>query len=74
MPQITNELLYEILKSIQTGQAEIKATLADHTHQLIRVREKINALRSDDLRRESLQAQMDTRLQRIENRLNLTDA
>jgi hypothetical protein len=74
MAQITNELIYEILKNIQVGQTEIKATLADHTHQLIRVREEINALRSDDLRRESLQAQMDTRLQRIENRLNLSDA
>jgi hypothetical protein len=74
MPQITSELILEILKSLQPDQAEIKATLADHTHQLIRVREDINALRSDDLRRESLQAQMDTRLQRIENRLNLSDA
>lgn len=74
MTQITNELIYEILKSLQASLAEIKATLGDHTHQLIRVREEINALRGDDLRRESLQAQMDTRLQRIENRLNLTDA
>jgi hypothetical protein len=74
MAQITNEIIFEILKNLQAGVAEIKATLADHTHQLIRVREDINALRGDDLRRESLQAQMDTRLQRIENRLNRTDA
>lgn len=74
MPQITNELIYEILKSLQAGQAEMKATLTDHTRQLIRVREEINALRGDDLRRESIQAQMDARLQRIENRLDLTEA
>ena len=74
MAHITNELLYEILKSLQAGQVAIKATLADHTHQLIRVREGINALRGDPLRRESLQTQRDTRLQWIENRLNLTDA
>ena len=74
MPQITNELLYEVLKQLQAGQAEIKGILADHTRQLIRVREDINSLRGDDLRRETLQAQMDTRLQRIETRLNLTDA
>jgi hypothetical protein len=54
--------------------SEVKATLADHSRQFIRVREDINDLRGDDLRRESLQAQMDVRLQRIENRLNLTDA
>jgi hypothetical protein len=74
MPQITNELIYEVLKQLQAGQAEIKGMLSDHTRQLIRVREDINSLRGDDLRRETLQAQMDTRLQRIETRLNLTDA
>jgi len=74
MTAVTNELIYEILKLLQAGQAEIKATLADHTRQLIRVREDINGLRGDDLRRETLQAQMDTRLQRIETRLSLNDA
>lgn len=75
MPEaITNELLYEVLKTLQAGQAEIKATLADHSRQFIRVREDINNLRGDDLRRETLQAQMDVRLERIESRLNLKDA
>jgi hypothetical protein len=74
MSDITNELLYEVLKKIQTDIGEIKATLSDHTRQFIRLREDINNLRGDDLRRETLQAQMDTRLQRIENRLNLSDA
>ena len=59
---VTNELLYEVLKQIQGGQAEIKAVLSDHTRQLIRIREDINNLRSDDLRREAMQAQMDVRL------------
>ncbi|MBJ7532972.1 hypothetical protein JDN40_02430 [Rhodomicrobium vannielii ATCC 17100] len=74
MPQISNDLIYEILKQLQSGQAEIKSTLADHTRQLIRIREDINTLRGDDLRRESAQAQMDVRLERIESRLNLNDA
>jgi hypothetical protein len=39
----------------------VKAALADHTRQFIR-------------RRETLQAQMDVRLDRIENRLELRDA
>ena len=71
---ITNELMYEILKQLQGEVARVRATLADHTHQLIRLREDINGLRGDELRRETLQAQMDHRLQRIENRLNLSDA
>lgn len=74
MPHRMTASIFQSLQNLQAGQAEIKATLADHTRQLIRVREDINALRGDDLRRESLQAQMDTRLQRIENRLDLTDA
>lgn len=49
----------------------MKATLADVVAQLIRVREDINNVRSDDLRRERVQAQMDVRLERIEARLNL---
>jgi len=78
---ITNELMYEVLKSLQKDMASVKMTLADHTRQFIRVREEINGLRDDvnglrgdDLRRETVQAQMDRRLERIENRLNLSDA
>lgn len=74
MVEVTNELIYEVLKSLQAGQADIKATQADHTRQLIRLREEVNGLRGDDLRRETLQAQMDSRLERIEIRLNLSDA
>jgi parvulin-like peptidyl-prolyl isomerase len=71
---VTNELIYDVLKQVQADMAEVKGTLADHTRQFIRVREDINSLRGDDLRRESLQTQMDVRLQRIEKRLNLSDA
>lgn len=31
MTQVTNELIYEILKQLQAGQAEIKAILLDHS-------------------------------------------
>lgn len=71
---VTPELIYEILKKLQDGQARILEILADHSRQLIRVREDINGLRSDDLRRETMQAQIDMRLDRIEARLNLSDA
>jgi hypothetical protein len=73
MTEVTNEIVYEILKQLQAGQAEMKNTLADHGRLLIRIREDINALRGDDLRLETMQAQMDVRLQRIETRLQLAD-
>ena len=74
MTDVSNELLYSVLKSIQGSLAEIKATLLDNSRLFVRVREDINGLRGDDLRRESMQAQMDIRLERIEARLNLHDA
>ena len=74
MADVNNQLLYEILKTIQSGQVELKAALGDQPRQLIRIRKEINSLRGDDLRREALQAQMDVRLDRIEHRINLTDA
>ena len=81
MAEITNELIYEILNQLQSGMAEVKATLDDHTRQLLRIREDINnvrddinGLRGDDLRIETMQAHMNNRLERIESRLNLSDA
>jgi hypothetical protein len=38
MTEITNELMYEVLKKIQADVASIKATLADHTRLLVRMR------------------------------------
>ena len=73
MSNVGNEIIYEILKRLQAGQAEVKDMLADQSRLLIRVREDINALRGDDLRQEAIQAQMDVRLQRIETRLQLSD-
>lgn len=71
---VTNELIYEVLKQIQDRLSKIEATLTDHTRQFIRIREELNGLRGDDIRREVLQAQMDHRLERIEKRLNLSEA
>lgn len=66
--------MFEILKSIQLRLDGVDRILKDIAHGQIRIREDINSLRVDDLRRESLQAQMDMRLDRIERRLNLSDA
>ncbi len=71
---VTNELMFEILKQLQKDMTDIKSTLIDHTRQFIRIREELNGLRGDDIRREVLQTKMDARLQRIENRLSLSDA
>jgi len=59
MGEVTNEVRYEVLKKLQADMAEVKTTLTDHGRQLIRIREDINVLRGDDLRREGMQGQMD---------------
>lgn len=71
MTGITNELICEMLKSLHTGQADIKLTLSDHTRQLSRVRAELNslhgqiaALRDGDPHREIIQAQIDNRRKR----------
>jgi septation ring formation regulator EzrA len=74
MTEITNELMFEILKSIQLRLDGMDRHLKDLVHGQIRLREEVNGLRGDDLRRETLQTQMDHRLERIEARLNLNDA
>jgi septal ring factor EnvC (AmiA/AmiB activator) len=81
MIEVTNQLIYEVLKQIQADMAQVKATQGDHTRQFLRMREDINNvrddinnLRADDIRLETLQTQIVARLERIENRLNLTDA
>ena len=75
MPEnVTNELIYEVLKQIQEKLERHERILKDLQAGQIRVREELNGLRGDDIRREVLQAQMDHRLERIEKRLSLSDA
>ncbi len=75
MPEnVTNELIYEVLKQIQEKLERHERILKDLQAGQFRVREELNGLRGDDIRREVLQAQMDHRLERIEKRLSLSDA
>lgn len=74
MAEITNVLMFEIMQAMQLRLDETVRHLKDILHGQIRLRQEVNGLRGDDLRREALQAQMDSRLERIEIRLNLTDA
>ena len=67
-------LILDHLRAIRSDLAAVKGAQEDHARQLIQIREDINRLRGDDLRRESVQLHMDQRLDRIEARLQLADA
>ena len=71
---ITNELMYEILKKIQADVTVIKAELSDVKAMQLRLREDFNRFEGDLLRFERIEAGTQLRLDRIESRLNLTDA
>lgn len=66
MPEISLELMYEVLKQIQADVALIKKTVTDHTRLVVRMHE-------DDLRLESMQVETQLRLDRIETRLGLPE-
>jgi hypothetical protein len=71
---VTNELLYEVLKKVQADVAFMKSDLADVKAMQLRMREDMNRFASDFLRVERMEAETQIRLDRIEQRLNLSDA
>ena len=73
MAEITNELMFEVLKSIQHRLDGVDRNLKDIVHGQIRIREDLNNFHRDAIRLESQVADVTTRLERIEARLNLVD-
>jgi len=71
---VTNELLYQVLKKVQADVAFMKAELSDVKAMQLRTREDINRFAGDFLRVERMEAETQVRLDRIEQRLNLSDA
>lgn len=71
---VTNELIYEVLKTIQSRLERQEDLLKELHEGQLRTREDANAVRGDVLRLERQLASLDVRLGRIEKRLNLVDA
>lgn len=74
MPEVTNDLIYEVLKQLQIGQAEIKADLRDTKSRLASIEGYIATLHTDTARQSIRVDQLELRLERMESRLNLRDA
>ena len=73
MTETSNELMYGVLKQVQEGQARILGTLADHSEQLIGIRDDIHGVRGDILRLERGIVETKVRLERIERRMGLVE-
>jgi predicted nuclease with TOPRIM domain len=77
---VTNELLYEVLKSLQEGQVQLRRELGEIRGELRSTGEHLAALSSsyaaivgDGLRRGDQLADLRARIERIERRLELTE-
>jgi flagellar capping protein FliD len=70
---ISNELIYEILKKLQAGQSRMEARLAEHSEQFNGIRHLLIAMQSDDLRTEAAVAGLRVDMDTIKTRLNLID-
>ena len=74
MTEITNELMFEVLKSMQHRLDGMDRHLRDIVHGQIRIREDLNNFHRDAIRLEAQVAEVTNRLERIDARLNLNDA
>jgi septal ring factor EnvC (AmiA/AmiB activator) len=72
--EVTNELMYEMLKAIRADVAVLKSILDDHSRQLIDLRKQLNTMQAETVRTDEHMLALDSRLDRIERRLQLTDA
>ncbi len=73
MDTVTNELLLEVLKTLQQDNVEIKRSLKDVKENIISVRDDIHSLRSDILRQEKALATLEIDVDRIKARLDIVD-
>ena len=73
MNDVTNELLLEILKRIQSDVSDIKKTQQELKQGQIALRDEVHALRGDVLRQERAIASLETDMDRIKHRLDLVD-
>jgi archaellum component FlaC len=71
---VTNELMYELLKQIQGDVSHLKTAVHELKQGQIRIRNDIHELKGDVLRLEQSNAGIEIRLDRIEKRLDLVEA
>lgn len=74
MIEVTNKIMFEVLKRIQAGVAHIKGRVDEHDQQVVALREQLHNLQVDMLRLDRQGSFVVHRLERIERRLELAEA
>jgi hypothetical protein len=73
MAEVTNELIYEVLEGLQTRMSIIEDRLTDLNSQFIAMRQHMTAFQGDVNNIYVKASNIETRLARIERRLDIID-
>jgi len=73
MAEVTNELIYEVLKKLQTDMAEVKQEVRDTNARLNALTTHMVGLQQDISNIYAMLTRHDGRLDRIERRLELSE-
>jgi hypothetical protein len=73
MPEVSNELIYEVLKILQCDVGEVKSSIGDVKTELNALRGHMISLQQDAHNSCGILGRHDGRFERIERRLELSD-
>ncbi len=73
MAEVTNDLIYEILKSIQGRMDKMELSIGEIRHEVVSIRLTQMGIQNDIHNIYGIAARHDDRLERIENRLELRE-
>lgn len=74
MAEVTNELIYEVLKKVQEDVGSLRNDVRSIREEMIAMRGHLNAVQRDVANIYDRLAVLDMRVDRIERRLELSDA
>jgi hypothetical protein len=74
MAVITNELMYDVLKSVQAQVAVIREDVTTIKARMTSVDQRLGIIHTDMALSSERMDRIESRLGRVENRLNLSDA
>lgn len=74
MTNITNDLIYEVLKDVQHRITNVEQSTKDNRVGIANIRKDIHRVEGHILRQDDALLNVDERLTRIERRLQLADA
>ena len=73
MAEISSDLIYETLKSVQTRLSNVESVAIEHSHGLNAIRGHLASMQADSSNVYSILTRIDQRLDRIEQRLELRE-